>query len=592
MAAKKKKLSSLQGIKPMVPAAVWFENNSSLPSEVPTAPKRKKKDSPENKLNEPIPAAIWFDNFETLPSNTDLSKQAPVRPVVSAPNVKEKQQEVDNNKKQEGAPEHTNEEREEVRKSLEQHDDIENLITSILNLTKSIEKDRLDRIHGEEIDKDKDKKTYKSFKDLVKSVTGEKVSQLKEKTSLRGLLVGIGVRSAFRGSDSILDTLLGYREDKNAEKKKQNAGKPSILGAVASGTSEYLRNKITNALDPIKEKFREKVINPIANNSILNKMYDRVTTKASSIAHSKIFNPIKTLRIASKTAAITKPNTLFGTIARNYYPEINNDKELMVSRMLTQPNTPADKEFTKTVRGEMRDELVKLSEDQLTQLKKIVGALSETPEEKLEKKDKVPPPISEAKKAEDKKESKTLVETLLAGFSGIKNVLSSGLGILSKTLGPLLKFAAPALGVAAAGATGVAIGTAFNDKVISPMMERATGVKGATLGTAIYDAVDNVQGWFGESDKDKLDRMSNKREVTGKIKDATQVKASTPYRVSQTQQVKSKIAEPKVQEKQKPSIVDARTNIVNNSTAVSYIRPKVRNEDNTFNNLLLRNFNH
>lgn len=585
MAGKRKKLSSLQGAKPMVPAAVWFENNSSLPSEVPTAGKRKKKAQPD-KLNEPVPAAIWFENYDTLPSNTDLSQQPPaaVRPVVSAPNVKEKQQEVDNSPKKEETNEHTKEEREEVKRSLEAHDDIEALITSILNLTKSIEKDRLDRIRGEEIDKDADKKKYKSFKDLVKSISGEKVGELKGKLSLRSALVTAGLRSAFRGSDSILDKLLQYREDKKIE----NAQKPSIAGAVLSGTSEYLKNKIVNAVDPIREKLSDKIVKPVVNSSIIKK----ISEKSSTILNSKVFSPVKNLTLAAKTAAISKPNTLFGTIARNYYPEINNDKELMVSRMLTQPNTPADKKFTAAVRGEMRDELVKLSEDQLDQLKKIVNALSDTPEEKLEKRDKEPAPISETKKVEDKKDSKSLIETLLSGFSGIKNVLSSRLNFLSKTLGPLLKFAAPALGVAAAGATGVAIGTAFNNKVISPMMERATGVQGATLGTAIYDAVDNVQGWFGESDKDKLDRMSNKREVTGKIKDATQVKATTPYRVSQTQQVKSKISEPKTVEKPKPSVVDARTNIVNNSTSVSYIRPKVRNEDNTFNTLLSKNFNH
>lgn len=597
MAGKRKKLSSLQGAKPMVPAAVWFENNSSLPSEIPSPTTKKKQKNPaNNKLQEPVPAALWFENFDTLPANTDLSKQqvSPVQPVVSVPNVKEKQQEVDNRKEE--TQSQTTQERNEVRKSLEAHDDIEELITSILNLTKSIEKDRLDKIRGEKIDEDPDKKKYASLKDLVKSITGEKVSLLKDKTSLRNILFTAGVKSAFRGSDSILDKLLAYREDKKAEEKAMKEKKPSIARAVLSGSAEYFKNKIVNAVDPIREnlaaKFNDKVKPFILNNSIVKKVIEKSNDIGSRLSESKLLHPKKSLSLAAKTAAITKPNTLFGTIARNYYPEINNDKELMVSRMLTQPNTPEDKKFTATVRSEMRDELVKLSEDQLDQLKKIVNALSDTPEEKLEKQDKAPTPITEEKKQEKKEESKSLIETLLAGFSGIKSVLSSGLGILSRTIGPLLKFAAPALGVAAAGATGVAIGTAFNDKVISPMMERATGVKGATLGTAIYDAVDNVQGWFGESDKDKLDRMSNKREVTGKIKDATQVKATTPYRVSQTQQVKSKISEPKTVEKPKPSVVDARTNIVNNSTSVSYIRPKVRNEDNTFNTLLSKNFNH
>jgi uncharacterized protein YaaR (DUF327 family) len=68
-------------------------------------------------------------------------------------------------------------------------------------------------------------------------------------------------------------------------------------------------------------------------------------------------------------------------------------------------------------------------------------------------------------------------------------------------------------------------------------------------------------------------------------------------RVKQVERIQSTIKETgKIVDSKKTSnkenVIDARSNITNNSTVVQHSRPLSRNQDVTFNNLLSNNFSH
>lgn len=633
MAAKKQPLSKLQRLGTPIKASDWFEQFDKLPNEelakeTPSKRRKKKEPEPENTMPS-VKADDWFKNFELLPKeelaaaienaakqlkkktteadteaahvtvqspeNIDVKVDVEVKAIPQSLDIASKQKAVDS-----------------VRLEQQANDEMDGLVTSILSLTQAIQQDRIDRIRGEELPKE-EKKTATSFSELIKTITKDKYSQLKEKTTLRNILFVSGVRSAFKGSESILDNLLAYREAKQAEAKKEAANKSqhSLLKSAVAGSADYTKTKLSNLLSSTFGRAGTaigKAASPITQSapvqsvmSIINSVREKTTIPKDFIATTK-HNLSKSARIE----AIKNPNSIVGSIARRYYPEIGNDNELEASRILNNPATPKEREFQKNVKSGMKDELLQLSEEQLKQLKKIAAAVTETQEDRLEKKDEKPSPIVEQK--EKKKEEKTgsLIDTLMEKISGLKGVLGGAGKMLGSAAARLAPFAAPAAGVAAAGAGGYMLGGAINDNVINPAVEAITGVKGATLGTATYDTVDMMAGWFGKSDADKMKKAEAqaKRVVSGKVVNEKptidakpSVKPAAAYRVGQMNQVKSTIKEldGAKAEAKKPaatSVVDARTNVVNNSTSVQYVRPHVRNNESTFNNLLNRNFNH
>lgn len=597
MATKKRKQQNKKLTQP-IKASVWFENQTNLPTEVRTPTKKRKAPLSEvQKLDPPVKASVWFENQDLLPTSTETPVQVnvDVKPVPQAGNIASKQAAVDSALAEAAHKETFNNPVEKVI-----HDDMEGLISSILNLTNAIQQERIDRIRGEELPKDDPNKKYKSITELLKVSAKEKYSELKEKTSLRNILLMSGVKSAFKGSETILDNLLAYREAKKAEQTK-----PSVTGSIAMGASDYTVNKIKSLTKNVFGGVTNKITNSSVGqkvNSVVNSVagkfsgvIDTLNDKDNVLAHP-LFNLSKYARIE----AIKNPNSLVGSISRRYYPEIKNDKELDISRILNKPSNKDEKEFQGGVREGMREELVKLNEDQLTQLKKIVSALSESTENKFEANDKAPTPISTPPtKVEKPEDDKSLLGSAMEKFGGLSKLLGGAKGKLIKgaaALAPLLARAAPAAGVLAAGAAGYGAGSLLDNTVISPLMEKVTGVKGETLGTAAYTAVDKFKGLFGTSDADKL-APKGPREVIGKIKDASKAKPGEAYRVVQTQQLKTTIKETELLKKasegsKSNQSVDARTSIVNNSSTVQYIRPQVKNQDNTFNQLLSKNFNH
>lgn len=576
MATNKKK-----GQKPEtpIPAAIWFEHQDRLPTEAagPQTKKTRPVLSATNRMADAIPAAIWFENYTQLPSQLGDDSATVER--------KTKDQPKKNPTPSVSLPKSVP----TVQLSKDAH--IDELITSILSLTNTIKEEHSKRIQDEQIGQS-DERKYNSFKDLLKSIVSDKTSQAKNALSVRNLMLTAGVRSAFSGSDTIIDRLLSYAENKpkGKGKDKGQATKPSLLGSVVFGTADYARKKVSGALSPITDS------------KIIGKATDILSTVKATLTPPKIKlpSPIEKISTASKLEAINNPDTLWGSISRRYYPEISKNPELETARILTKPSSKAEREFTSEVRSGMKDELTSLSEKQLEQLKKIVGALSgQNKETKLESVDALPTPISSQKKEEkevrEATPEKSIISTLLNGFDGLKSTISTAIQtigpILTSALGPLMRVAGPALAVAGAGAAGYAAGTWLNDKVINPGMSKILG-KDATLGTAIYDAVDGVAGWFSESDADKMNRASGKTQSSsGKIVDMT----SSKYREAQTSAVKGKIAEISAAKTEKvahTNIVDNRTTVSSTSTTVQYIRPPIKSNDATFNSLLNKNFAH
>jgi hypothetical protein len=595
---KRPPLSKLQA---PVPASIWFKTHDTLPTESREESAKPKQRQKQPNKAESVPASIWFTHEEKLPNDRDVVVNVLVPDVPSTQRELESSKASALTKQNESTEKVVSSETPKVEFTHEQNSEIEELISSILNLTKSIQEDRLKELKKNEIEKD-DPKAPKSFKELVTKITKEKYQETKEKLSVRNILQTVGVRSAYQGSGSVLDSLLSYREEK--AKKKE----PSVLGSAVLGSADFIKDKIKRATSPTFEKIKDITKSKIESSSIINqilKSSSSVKDSISSVSKNEtirnILSPIKALSTYSQEKAIKEPNSLIGSISRRYHPSIKNDKELDLARTLTSPHTKNEKKFTQEVRSGMRDELLELNEEQLDQLKKMVKALTETQEDRLEKKVKGPAPISTEKKPEQEKE-KGLIGSLLEKAAGIKGVLGKGAGALgkaggalAKAVGPALSAAAPALGVAAAGAAGYGVGTLINDKIINPATEKLTGVKGQTLGGAVYDAVDNVKGWFGNSDADKIaaaGSANKSRLAVGKVKDMT---TATPQRAEQIHQIKtgmSAVDSAKSTAKKEAANIDARTTVNNNMKNVQYSRPFVKNPDNTFNKLLSGNFSH
>lgn len=497
--------------------------------------------------------------------------------------------------------------------------DIEDLIDSILNLTKAIQQDRLQKVRGEVTDNEPDPKKKqgpKSLTQLFKTIASDRYTSVKEKMTIRNLLLASGARSAYKGSGSVLDQVLDYVENRKPTKV---TGESSLLGSVVGGTSDYLGEKIRSATSPASEALRGMVDRVSA--SKVGRGVSTVLGGAESLlnAPKSLLNRVnKMVGQKAQEAAILRPHSLIGSISRRYIPSIAGDKELQMSQVLTDPGTPEEKKFTKEVRKGMRDELLELNEEQLVELKKMVRTLTLTKEEKFEKEDAAPPPlVSETAKKEEKEKEGSLLSNILDKFGGKKlgKGLGKGLGKLKNLGGAALRGGAAlatnpavlgAAGVAGAGAAGYGVGSLINKAIIDPAAEAITGTQGATLGTAIYDGVDKVKGWFGNSDQDKMDRAMGKgRVATGKIRDLTKVEpkqsvvsAANSYRVEQMKEVKDRIQQTEILKEKKEAkghnsqVVDARTTVVNNAKNVQYVRPQVQNNESTFNNLLRSNFSH
>jgi hypothetical protein len=182
----------------------------------------------------------------------------------------------------------------------------------------------------------------------------------------------------------------------------------------------------------------------------------------------------------------------------------------------------------------------------------------------------------------------------LMGEGGIGGLLKSGFGSLTSLLGPiggLISSLGPMLGaigsalgpiaaVAGAGYVGYKAGGVVKEGIDSAV-QGISGDKDATLGTAIYDGVDKVAGWFGNSDADKMAAAESvaQRTSVGKIKPIASTE--TPAKL-ETATEKTKVEKAKAEEAPKQTVV-----VNNTSNATAAPKPAeffkaFRNPESTF----------
>lgn len=571
------------------------------------------------------------------------------------------------------------------KEDKDRDDMIDKLIDSILNLTKTIEVQTTKEEKAAPVVKPnsvqppqsspKEPLEKETFTGLVGQLLKDKVEDTKEALSLRNMLSTVGLRSAQRGSGSLLDTMLTFREVKQQEKKEEAKKSPrSFTSSAVLGTVDYLKQKTAASneagmLKMIRDSVPGKVVSQTID--VTRKSVDETKKLVNKVADRPVFHPIRTIDRSLQKSAEESPSSLFGMIAKRRMeqqptpevipepvqekkskkkstlpkgpakekapepekppifwniPAINGEEDLVaMSDYIHRPTTdPIQQEFKEGLREGMRDELLTLNQEQLEELKKLVDAATVDQETKLEEASKnklnSPKQIKEAEKSE----KKSLLDTLQKGLGGSLAGLKDMIGKAIPLLGVAAKAALPAAAVGGAGIAGYWLGEKLNENVINPYMEKRTGVKGATLGTALYGDVDKIKGLFGASDEDKMKAEDEKqRLILGKrllgegkqISDSmaqflkskgvtvpasaiTSAQAIKPqgYRERQLQDIvmnKREIDNIKSSQKeaQPTQNIDASTNVVNHKTT-TFVRPAIRSTEPTFNALLMRNFGH
>lgn len=570
-------------------------------------------------------------------------------------------------------------EKEQVAKNEKQIDD---LIDAILGLTKTVEKSSQQKFYhppqAEKPKKEEPKEPEKkepeinSYKGLFGQIIKDKVGGVKEAVSIRNVLVKAGVSSARAGSGSVIDTMLSFREAKAMEEKEKKA---SSASPILMGTKDYLGQKAKESFDKVKDSSIIKLASAKVSD-LKDLVKSKTYVKSESFVGPKIPGVRSTVEKNLEDKANVSPDSFLGMIAkrkidRDYIAPLNRpspkkknkgkiplkervgeevteqlgglSEPEMADYISTPAKTETQQEFQEGLREGMRDELLKLNQEQLEELKKLVQAAQVDEEALLEqKKEAIAPSTTPEKKKDEKKESGIfdkigdLIQNKLGGVLGKLGPLASGAASLATK-------AAPLAAVAGAGMAGYWAGGKLNEMVLNPLAEKATGVKGETVGTATYSAVDTVKGWFGASDEDKIKQQEEKDklalvhramqngteispqlatwaktkgiEVPSKLirspltasnaqvnspvaspsSDVSKVRTE-PYRVQQIQSIKASEAQIERLEatKENPTkqVVNAPTNIVSNNTTNQFVRPQLRPSEPSFNRLLSTNFSH
>ena len=242
----------------------------------------------------------------------------------------------------------------------------------------------------------------------------------------------------------------------------------------------------------------------------------------------------------------------------------------------------ADPELLKEMFKGAFAELVELNDDQLKELQSINDTLSNSEEELHEANLTEKQPIAKVipEKQEDGRAEKdgSLIDSikekagdllskrggkLLSKGAGMAKGLGSGLMRVMPAVG---KAALPAAAVAGAGYAGWKVGGWLNDNVINPAAEKMTGVKGQTLGGAIYDLLNPSP----EAEKPVTPPRVSQKQQMNKVEQQLEQKSK------ETTEAKAPVVN---------NVADNRSTVVNNSTVMKI---PVRNQEPALNRRLER----
>lgn len=246
----------------------------------------------------------------------------------------------------------------------------------------------------------------------------------------------------------------------------------------------------------------------------------------------------------------------------------------------------ADPELLKDMFKGAFEELVELNDEQVKQLMEMNNKLSISEEAAFEANRRSLEPNLQStmqqttEKVATPEKGGSILDTIkdgakdLLGKGRIGSVLKKAGGVgkgLMRFAPQLLRAAGPAAAVAGAGYAGWKVGGWLNDNVINPATEKLTGVKGQTLGGAIYDLLNPTQ------------------------EDAPKpVDASRQVQTKRLKENEAKVEENKARKeaeatKTEAPIINSPTTTVNNNSTVVMPKP-IRNNEPTFNKRLERYF--
>ena len=189
--------------KPNIKSSEWFEQNGNLPGREAMPPKKRSRPKvPLSQTQTPIKVSEWFANNKGLPTGNE-EPEVIVEPV-------EKKKRKSKNEEAEDIQPIVNVSIKPVPNSVDlgakqaaidyakldkgQKEEMEDLIASILKLTTTIQQERIERIKAEEDTPEEDKKqNAKNIRELITSVSKDKIAQVKSKLTLRNLLFSGGL---------------------------------------------------------------------------------------------------------------------------------------------------------------------------------------------------------------------------------------------------------------------------------------------------------------------------------------------------------------------------------------------------------------
>ncbi len=455
------------------------------------------------------------------------------------------------------------------------------------------------------------------LKDLVKGkTTGAKQLLTKE-----GLLSGL----AGMTGGGLTSTILGSAAERIKESKEQQSTKEEWKKTFLSST-EVGKELSTSMSKEDAQKEAEKLYNEKLK---LEKEISELEDKQKKIKSSGVEGA--DISTEEKRSLIEKKETISSMAVKRLMPQLALPAP---EQQLALPAPPTSAPETTA------SDLVKVSENQLEELKKLVKSATVSEEDRLEAAaaNKQTPDLLPKIEKEKEEEKKGFMEGLL-GLTSFKDSLGSVIKGFTSVL-PVLGMAAQGMAVGAAAFAGFKAGEWLNEKVLNPFAEMVTGEKGATLGTAAYDGVDKVKGMLGfQTDADK-EKEAVKKYITEKhakdmaagavspylAKEAEKygiktpqeiIKAPTAQSIPRAQEIiKAPTAQsiPRAQEQtsrmeartaevidkkteQKPIIIQAPApapaivpSVTQTNTTI--VRPDTRSAEPTFNRILSNNFNH
>lgn len=485
-----------------------------------------------------------------------------------------------------------------------------------------------------------------SFKNILKTVKGRASAKIRETFSVKNALsmLGMGEGTMIGGLASMREL---QKEEKNQEVEKAQKfasgftkytekGRALALldenKAIAEGVKLYeKRKKLEQEIAEIEAEM--KAAKELGSGAKVSKdIEDRLKLLQKENenlfgAETPMSKPASSSKMKTAKPAMLTPEEL-GSMRESLIKRGNVlERAVQETENLsgTKMSAPERESLAAGVRKGMDEELLKLNEEQLDELRKLVKSFEQSEEDKLESNIKSASPFSPEKKVVQEETKKDNIMSKLV--EGIKNFIPA-IGSLVSAVGSFI--ASKMLPAAASGVASLASGAAR----LLPALAKGAGLIGAavSVGSGVNDLMEGkrqttLEGMdiidpfkVGAFAGEKIRQAGTNEQGTGLLDRATNVvgnlltgrgftsedpaeiakkqyeqevaikKMSSTSREAQSQQLQQNIDRAKEIEVKKekaegvkPSATVVNNNVVNNNTSQTKISPPVRNVESSFN---------